>query len=69
MAMITKSFQAKYAVSYTTINAFVPDRTPRCEVLGKSVILIMACEGTDDHHQRIDQYTKNAITDGGSTAI
>ena len=52
MAMMTKPFQAKYAVSYTTINAFVPDRTPRCEVLG--VILIMAGEGTDDHHQRID---------------
>ena len=30
MAMMTKPFQAKYAVSYTTINAFVPDRTPRC---------------------------------------
>ena len=49
MAMMTKPSQAKYAVSYTTINAFVPDRTPRCE----SVILIMACGGTDDHHQRI----------------
>ena len=67
MAMMTKPFQAKYAVSYTTINAFVPDRTPRCEVLG--VILIMASGGTDDHHQLIDQYTKNAITDGGSTAL
>ena len=49
MAMMTKPSQAKYAVSYTTINAFVPDRTPRCE----SVILNMACGGTDDHHQRI----------------
>ena len=51
MAMMTKPSQAKYAVSYTTINAFVPDRTPRCEVLGESVALIMASEGTDDHHQ------------------
>ena len=29
--------QAKYAVSYTTINAFVPDRTPRCEVAEQSL--------------------------------
>ena len=29
--------QAKYAVSYTTINAFVPARTPRCEVAEQSL--------------------------------
>ena len=35
MTMMTMMIisQAKYAVSYTTINAFVPDRTPRCEVV------------------------------------
>jgi len=27
---ILSQSQAKYAISYTTINAFVPDRTPRC---------------------------------------
>ena len=39
MTMMTMMIisQAKYAVSYTTINAFVPDRTPRCEVAEQSL--------------------------------